>query len=77
MQRFYRLSLTSLGYQDETVEFLHYGAHQKVKVRFLRDDLIEEVPLCLLFPVSIEAHHALVEHSPSPTLSAQLDLFGS
>lgn len=76
MHRFYRLSLTSLGYQDETVEFLHYIEHQKVKVRFLHDDLIDEVPLCLLFPLSIEDHHTLMEHLPSPTLSDQFDLFG-
>lgn len=76
MQRFYRLSLTSFGYQDEIVEFLHYAEHHQVKVRFLRDGLIDEVSVYLLFPLTAEQHDALSAQAEPPHASQQLDLFG-
>lgn len=75
MHRFYRLSLISLGYQDEIVEFLHYAEHHRARVRFLRDDLIEEVPLYILFPLRLEEHAALTKQSAPLHTSQQLDLF--
>lgn len=75
MHRFYRVSLTGFGYQDEIVEFLHYIEHHRVRVRFLCDDLIGEVPLYLMFPISAEEHAALTEQSAPLHISQQFDLF--
>ncbi|MEZ4711670.1 MAG: hypothetical protein R3A44_31045 [Caldilineaceae bacterium] len=74
MHYFYRLSLTSFGYQDEIVEFLHYEKRHRVRVRFLRDGLIEDVSLHLLFPLSAEEHAALAEQSAPLHASQQLEL---
>lgn len=74
-KRFWRISLTGKGYRDEYVEVLGYTPEDLLRIRYLRDDLVEEVSPYSVFPISNEEHARLAVLHPRDTAPAQLDLF--
>lgn len=72
--RFWRISLTDFGRQDEVVEFIDYLPDGRAHVRFVRDGFDDAVSPHQLFPLSAEEHAEVARQHPRGA-PLQLNLF--
>lgn len=74
-KRFWRISLTGKGYHDEYVEVLGYTPEDMLRIRYLRDNMIEEAPPLAVFPISDALHDELAGQYVPYAQLIQPDLF--